>query len=250
MDQKTEALGDSRARLAWWFKGIGIVLLVSTFLLVVRLVWEQTYLSWQNGPQMVGFSLLHGHFFFLFFSPVLLAVWLAAALMATLVAEWKKKRVSPVRWITILLSALLLGSLFIPYSLWQRAFVGQIAESPQAVAFLNQAADVGDVELVEALLLHGVSVNSSLPYDHRTPLHAAAVAGQTHMVEFLIASGADVNALDRTGHSPLALAESAEMKEVLLSNGAMSIDGYEYHYNGTSAQENGEDPKLLEEPEK
>lgn len=64
------------------------------------------------------------------------------------------------------------------------------------------AAAVGDLKTLDAFVSRGVSVNAR---DHTgaTPLHAAAVGGQTAVAEFLLARGADVNAINRYGNSPL-----------------------------------------------
>lgn len=48
----------------------------------------------------------------------------------------------------------------------------------------------------------GVTAN-----DGTTPLHSAALAGDLHKAEFLMANGASVNAKDRDGDTPLRAAE-------------------------------------------
>ena len=41
--------------------GIGTALWHTFFgLFVARILWEETFLTWNNGPQMVGFSMMHG----------------------------------------------------------------------------------------------------------------------------------------------------------------------------------------------
>ncbi|MEJ2703606.1 MAG: transglutaminase domain-containing protein, partial [Sedimentisphaerales bacterium] len=56
-----------------------------------------------------------------------------------------------------------------------------------------------------------------------TPLHFAAQAGQTDIVEYLITNGADVNAKSIQGETPLQLAANNDHKEImrlLIANGA------------------------------
>jgi ankyrin repeat protein len=58
----------------------------------------------------------------------------------------------------------------------------------------------------------GVRLNS-------TTLHSVALEGHTEIVELLIAKGADVNAKDGTGRSPLDSADDS-VAEILRKNGA------------------------------
>ena len=70
-----------------------------------------------------------------------------------------------------------------------------------AVQLIN-AAFHQDREQMERLLKFGVSVNER-DYDNRTALHIAASEGYVEIVQFLLDSKADVNAIDRFGGSPL-----------------------------------------------
>lgn len=54
----------------------------------------------------------------------------------------------------------------------------------------------------------------------QTPLHRAAILRKTEMCRVLIANGADVNARDNFGDTPLHWAHSAEVARVLIENGA------------------------------
>jgi acetyl esterase/lipase len=53
-----------------------------------------------------------------------------------------------------------------------------------------------------------------------TPLHRAASHGDKALAEFLIANGADVNAKDCMGRTPLALAGLKDVAEMLIAKGA------------------------------
>lgn len=50
----------------------------------------------------------------------------------------------------------------------------------------------------------------------QTPLHMAARSGQTEIVQFLIESGADVNARDAYGQTPLSVAMDQEADDELI----------------------------------
>ncbi len=85
---------------------------------------------------------------------------------------------------------------------------------------IYDAAVFGEFEQVEALLDEDPSlVNSTDEYGF-TPLHG--VVGEDHfdMAQLLIDKGADVNAANEDGVTPLHLAAYPEMAEILVRNGA------------------------------
>lgn len=53
-----------------------------------------------------------------------------------------------------------------------------------------------------------------------TPLHIAAIGDHKRETDMLLASGADPNARDRFGHTPIFFARSAYVAQVLVSHGA------------------------------
>lgn len=83
-----------------------------------------------------------------------------------------------------------------------------IAQSKNQASELTLYAAQGDINAVQRALASGVSVNSVDPIHNATALHAAAAAavGNIRLIELLIDKGADLNALDRRGISPLIVA--------------------------------------------
>ncbi len=74
---------------------------------------------------------------------------------------------------------------------------------PASCGPIHDAARKGDLAQVQALLKGDPTLISSKDELGKTPLAMAAVAGQKDVVEFLLAHGADVNARDIVGDTPL-----------------------------------------------
>ena len=71
--------------------------------------------------------------------------------------------------------------------------------SPQQ---LHACARTSNLETCLRLIVHGADPNYMHPERGSTPLHVAALAGQSMQVELLIVHGADPCTLDRLGHTP------------------------------------------------
>src|SRR5579862_1970345 len=62
---------------------VGLLCVLFSAILAARLIWEQTALSVQRGPQMVGFSLIHsGIGALLFLGPLAGIAWAVATAVA------------------------------------------------------------------------------------------------------------------------------------------------------------------------
>jgi len=85
---------------------------------------------------------------------------------------------------------------------------------------IYDAAVYGDRDTVERILAtHPEAVNEADEYGF-TPLHGLAEEEHLDLAQYLIDRGADVNAANADGITPLHLAGSAEMAALLLENGA------------------------------
>ncbi|MGH7982835.1 MAG: ankyrin repeat domain-containing protein [Candidatus Udaeobacter sp.] len=85
------------------------------------------------------------------------------------------------------------------------------------------AVVVGDVDKVAAFLKQDKKLVNARDTDGRTPLHWAALYGQTKVMELLLADKADVNSLDGDGFTPLHWAATFNKRgavELLLANKA------------------------------
>jgi hypothetical protein len=86
-DFKISAIPNS-LRVAWrCFAPLGICL-------SIRIAWEKTFLTWDRGAQMIGFSLVHIHSLFFILGALcsyLLILWLVPALIHVIV---RRNRIS------------------------------------------------------------------------------------------------------------------------------------------------------------
>jgi hypothetical protein len=83
-------------------------------------------------------------------------------------------------------------------------------------ADLLAAVRIGNAAQVRAILERNPSwINRPDPDYGGTPLHWAASKGHVAIVSFLVSAGADVNAKNRAGETPLAVAKRAKKQEVV-----------------------------------
>jgi hypothetical protein len=208
---------------------IGIPLVLATIALAARMVWEETFLTLRDGPQMLGFALAHGVGAILFLAPLLLSLWLIVALIAAAIYLWRKTALS--RWYrsTLTSAILTLGFLSLPAAFWQWMFIGAFAASPHAADLMVAEAAMGNVRTVRRYLDHGVPLTAR-NYEGSTAAFTAAATGSLPMTEMLFSKGIDLNATNSYGDSPLEAAIEnghPEVASFLRNHGAIQIRGTE-----------------------
>jgi hypothetical protein len=105
-----------------------------------------------------------------------------------------------------------------------RAAVTLVALAWSSLAFcgeIHDAARAGNLEKIKALLKENPDLVFSKDNQSLTPLHKAAFHGHKDVADFLLASGAEVNATNAAGWTPLHLAAikgKKDVAELLLAN--------------------------------
>lgn len=95
---------------------------------------------------------------------------------------------------------------------------------PESFPALHEAARLGDVEVINALLFAGLSLSDD-PSDESTPLHLAVQSGSADAVDMLLRANADVDTQDTTGLTALLHAAALghlDIVKLLLAAGAES----------------------------
>jgi hypothetical protein len=229
-DQSNSLIGRPEAKkspLQLTLVVIGIPVVFLAALLTTRILWEETSLTFQQGPQMVGFSLAHGPYAYMLFTPIPFVLWLFVAVVTYFVTLVRKKPRLDLFNYSLIMGLLVLALTMVPPVFWQYSFNSSFARSSHAADLACNAAVEGDSRTVKAYLNHGVSLEAK-NYDGATILFCAAAGGRLDLVSSLIARGAQVNATNSYGDSPLTIAienKHSDVATLLQQHNALAIKG-------------------------
>ena len=205
----------------------GWVAILFAAILAQRLLWEETSLTIQQGPQMLGFALAHSSEAILFLGPIVLSLWILVAIVVLIVCLWRKRRLSRWYWLTLGGAIAMIGFLSIPPVFWQWSLIGSFARSLHAADLMVYDAADGDLRTVRGYLEHGVPLTAT-NYAGVTAAFAAAAGGSLPVVEMLASRGANLNVTNLYGDSPLDAAmenKHADVAAFLKARGATQIHG-------------------------
>jgi hypothetical protein len=199
----------------------GAALTAATVLFTARVVCEQTLLTWTGGVRTMRFSPAQfGPDFFGLLCLILGILWALAVVVMSVAG---RQRISTAnRWLIALL-LVCCGLWLVPYEEWKLLMVRAHGVEHTPKNWIVRAAASGEIRLLNFLLANGLDVNTRTR-SGRTPLGAAAAAGQIDAARLLIARGARLE--DRTlisRETPLieaAQMNHADLVELLLDHGA------------------------------
>lgn len=169
----------------------GYLLFVLSAVFVGRILYEETILTWIEGPQMVGFAMVHAMPQILIAGSIGLPLGFLWLLVSLVLLFRRQFRVPSVDWLPIVLLTFLAVMLFIPYETWEEIIVRTAGPGSHGNYYLVQAAAQGKGRFVALLLSTGYDINSES--GGTTPLSGASVGGREEMVSLLISKQADVN---------------------------------------------------------
>ena len=118
MDDSSEVQRRDLARLPLLISSSGAIVFIGSATLAGRLIWEQTVWTWERGPQMVGFSLLHVHPLFAIagaLSVLGIFVW---SLIAVVLIAMRRKHVSRGEVGMLLCAVLIIVAMVLPDTLF------------------------------------------------------------------------------------------------------------------------------------
>ncbi|MGC4056344.1 MAG: ankyrin repeat domain-containing protein [Paludibaculum sp.] len=178
----------------------GVVTLLASSPFLARLFYEEVVLTYEQGPQMLGFSMMHimpYAIIFGFLSLIALHIWILIALAEIVCAAWKRQRLR--RAVEFVLAVALFSVLlaYTPYGWWRFLIFQTVGPGKHGGSQLKFAAESGELYNVRALVGCGIRVDA-LEDDETTALMSASAAGHLNVVKYLVNAGAPVNYQERS----------------------------------------------------
>ena len=111
---------DDKQRLAKWLVVWWWIAFVVAAPLYLRLLWEETLLTWSQGRQMVGFSLAHLYPEILLLGLAGYALFIAWLIAAVVFLAAKKRRLARSAMTYLVLPVVAAALNFVPYDFWAK----------------------------------------------------------------------------------------------------------------------------------
>jgi ankyrin repeat protein/predicted membrane protein DUF2207 len=177
-----------------WVRILVLASLPGTAALALRLVYEQTVMTWRDGEQMVGFALAHAYF--LFYIPMLLSIavahfGLACVLSVTLARRLRKLPTPRWNWLAVAALAICTVLVYVPYDFWMTTAVRVAGPGSHGASFLMMAAADDKLSLARILIADGISPNTMA--GGSTALDVACSSRNLDVARLLLRQGADIS---------------------------------------------------------
>lgn len=177
-----------------WLRVLLLASLPGTALLALRLVYEQTVMTWRDGEQMVGFALAHAYI--LFYLPMLLSLVVAhfalACTISVTFARWLRGLPTPKwKWLVVGALAASVVSVYVPYDIWMTTTIRIAGPGSHGSSFMMMAAADNKLPLARALVANGVSPNAM--GGGSSALDVACSSRNLDIARFLLQQGADLS---------------------------------------------------------
>jgi hypothetical protein len=195
----------------------------------IRFLWEETILTWEKGPQNVGYSMAHGDYALILLCPFILLGWFMIGFAKAAIISVKRRSFDRVSFGWLIPAAAILVTFLSPQAWWDTLFANRLVSSPYRIDFLINGASSGELRVVNRLLDMGVPPGSQGIMGD-TALHAAARTGDTRMLSTVLAHGAPVNLLNLSRDSALQVAienHKQAAASFLRERGGLAIRGTE-----------------------
>jgi len=203
-------------RLMW----AGLVLVPATLVFTVRIVLEQTLVTWSRPDYMMIFHMARSAFDVLGLIMVCLGVcWSLTVAAVSLV---HKCRLAPSAHGLIAMTLLCVALWVVPYEQWQLLLVRIHGAGNAPRNWILRAATLGETRLLGYLIDNGVDVDTRTR-SGQSALGAAAAAGRTDAARLLIARGAPLESRTSVMQTPLLEAAQwnhGDVVSLLIDHGA------------------------------
>jgi hypothetical protein len=191
-------------------------------ILSVRIFYEQFYLTWLQGPQMIGFRFVHTWGLivpYAILSALFAHAWLAFCGILLAAKKLEKRAL----FIALLIvTVITLVPLYLPAD-WIQRCAKKLLGPPQNISEVCYAAENGDLDRLKGLIIAGARINGTC-VNQKSPLMLASANGHVDVVRYLLDHGAEVNKKESDGETALSLAlelsPNLDVVEVLMQSGA------------------------------
>jgi hypothetical protein len=177
-----------------WIRVAVVAALPGTTAFALRLIYEQTVMTWREGEQMVGFALSHAYI--VFFLPMILSLAFAhvalAFVLSVTCARWLRRLPTPKwNWLPVVALLVCTGLVYVPYDVWMTTTIRLAGPGPHGTSFLMLAAADGRLPLAKVLIAKGISPNTTA--GGSTALDVACSSRNLDVAKFLLGQGSDIS---------------------------------------------------------